>query len=357
MINRTALVRCILDTPEPVEISQLCELTGLSRPTVTGGLNQLVKLGWVEMVEGDTSTPRGGRPARRFGLSTQSFPVVGVVIRRNSIEAYVADFNMRIITELTRDTTSLNGENLEHSVTAIIADLFSHATMVDKTPSVIVVAVLGVVQDGHRILLSGAFPSLQGTRLHDALADEFSCPVLIENDANLSALAEARESGTPGPLVNLLLGPDIGCGIVIDDELYRGWHGAAGESCASGWHRAWTRLQQAEELMGSTLDVFISAAAGEEGAVMFIEKLARDVAVGLQQVISVMDPRRVVIGGEASLAGEALLKPLREHIVQNQQWETEIVFSVLGIRPLQRGTLLLGQDYVRSVLRSLPEQQ
>lgn len=70
-----------------------------------------------------------------------------------------------------------------------------------------------------------------GTALKDAIEERFGVPVVIDNDANMAAVGEGRHGAarTTGTFALITLGTNLGMGIVIDGEIYRGASGAAGE--------------------------------------------------------------------------------------------------------------------------------
>jgi predicted NBD/HSP70 family sugar kinase len=81
------------------------------------------------------------------------------------------------------------------------------------------------------VLQSREFGIPAGPGLHDAFASSFGTPVAVDNDANLAALAEYRLGAARGfsDAAVLTLGTNIGLGLILDGDLYRGAHGAAGE--------------------------------------------------------------------------------------------------------------------------------
>lgn len=70
-----------------------------------------------------------------------------------------------------------------------------------------------------------------GTRIRDALAGAFRRPVMVDNDANLAALAEATRGAARGAasVAVITIGTNIGLGLVFDGVVHRGANGAAGE--------------------------------------------------------------------------------------------------------------------------------
>jgi glucokinase len=188
--------------------------------------------------------------------------------------------------------------------------------------------------------------------LRDRLAAELDLPVVVDNDANAAAWAEhrygaGREGGDPMLLV--AVGTGIGGGIVAGGALLRGAHGYAGEpghqvvmpdgrpcgcgrrGCleqyasgealirsvragAAGDPAAATRLREVagdpERITGQL--VTTAARAGDRLARAAFEEVGRWLGFGLANLVQVLDPGLLVVGGGVAEAGELLLGPARE---------------------------------------------
>lgn len=188
--------------------------------------------------------------------------------------------------------------------------------------------------------------------LREELARALRRPVRLENDANAAAWAEYRfGAGRPGgdPLLLVTVGTGIGGGIVAGGRLLRGAHGFAGEPghqvvvpdgrpCGCGRRgcleqyasgpalvrsvRAAAAEQPAaaaglRELVGD-LDrltgplVTTAARAGDKLARDAFDQLGRWLGAGLADLVQLLDPELLVIGGGVAEAGELLLAPARE---------------------------------------------
>ena len=185
-----------------------------------------------------------------------------------------------------------------------------------------------------------------GVALGPEVAAATGLPVVVDNDANLAALAEARLGAGAGHRMVLFigLGTGIGAGLVIDGRIERG-RGFLGEvghmvldpsgpPCACGHRGCWEALVSGTALGRAAAEM---AAADPDGAVARAAAGARprgehlsaaaaaddpaaraDLAAagarlgrGLANLVVVLDPDVIVIGGAAAGAGEALLAPAR----------------------------------------------
>jgi glucokinase len=203
-------------------------------------------------------------------------------------------------------------------------------------------------------------------------------PCVIENDTNCGALAEATVGAGAGAAVVVYtnIGTGIGGGLVIDGRLYsrplggmeightKLWDRAAGEYCivehlCSGWSIArMARQRAAEGRMPRVLELaggkpeaiaarHVGSAAGEgDGpAVELVRQVAGDFAVALCNVITLLAPDRVIVGGGVALMGEVFFGPLRqavaERIFEPYAGGYEILPAALGEDVVLIGALLI----------------
>lgn len=204
-----------------------------------------------------------------------------------------------------------------------------------------------------------------------AMADNgFSCPVVVENDANVAALGEVWDGAAAeyASMVFVTIGTGIGGGIVIDHQILSGAHGAGGEightpiffeafdfACGCGGFHCLEQMCSAPNIVrvaGEILDeteeastlrhynggydtraIFDAARRGDDVAREVVRRVTQALGRGLAVVSAVVDPECIVIGGGVSHADETLLAPLREayqHYAFPQTKETPILKATLG---------------------------
>lgn len=189
----------------------------------------------------------------------------------------------------------------------------------------------------------------EGIAYRQTLADEFGLPVFVDNDANLAALAEATLGAGRGYRTVLMatLGTGIGGGLVIDGDVYRG-RGFAGEIghikvdvggplCTCGQQGCWETFasgrrldQMARDAVAAEPDGSIAelaegetpngrhlteaAIAGDDRARRLVAEVGGWLGVGIANLIAILDPDVVVIGGGVAHLGEILLRPARRAV-------------------------------------------
>jgi glucokinase len=131
---------------------------------------------------------------------------------------------------------------------------------------------------------------------------KFQLPVFVDNDQNCAALAEARAGAGRGKrkVFYVTVGTGIGGGLVVDGELYNGRYGAAEIGHVKMFERGRWR----------TVESLASGLAIERG-VSTVPEAARYLGVAVANMIAILNPDLVIVGGGVSLAGEKFFRPLR----------------------------------------------
>ncbi len=209
-------------------------------------------------------------------------------------------------------------------------------------------------QISRRLVYSPNLQKWEDIPIEGLLTECFGVPVKVENDANAAAVGEWAAGAAKGKkdVLYLTVSTGIGAGLILNNRLYRGSRGLAGEAghipvnpdgvicgcgrsgCleteASGTAIARLAAQAATTGKSEMLlayhqkkasaggieaeDVFAAAKRGDETAQRIIRRTTGYLAMGIAGMINMFNPEMIVIGGGVSQAGEALLEPLREQI-------------------------------------------
>jgi glucokinase len=215
------------------------------------------------------------------------------------------------------------------------------------------VAVPGLVDAKAGVVLTaGNLVGWSRVPLCDLLRAQLHVPVVIEHDANAAALGE-RWRGTAQDLENfafVALGTGIGVGIVLNGELYRGAHHAAGElgdlvvgreylgqdrggqgnlAQLIGGKTLRRRAKQATGDDMSAAEVVTHADDDEELAAM-ADEVADYLAMAIIAIAALLDPEAIIVGGGTAEAGEDLLDPVRERVASEVSAPPLIIASAFG---------------------------
>jgi glucokinase-like ROK family protein len=232
---------------------------------------------------------------------------------------------------------------------------------------------------------SPTMPGWERYPLREVLSREHACPVLLDNDANIMAIGE-RHRGVAHSVDNLLfvkLGTGIGCGIVVNGELYRGADGCAGDIghipvdprglvCACGnvgclealfgggalrrsgiaAARAGTSPALAARLANARVvtarDVAEAMAGGDPFCTRLVRTGARRLGTVLAGLVNIVNPAMIVIGGGLAGLGHPLLTEIRSEVYRRSTsiagGNLPIVRSELGSRAGVVGAAVLAGD-------------
>jgi glucokinase len=166
------------------------------------------------------------------------------------------------------------------------------------------------------------------------VADAVGVPAFLINDARAFGLAELRLGAGRGAssMVGLTLGTGVGGVFAIDGRVHQGHDGTAGEighhtidpdgpwcGCGNrGCLESFARADQIAAACGTaTAEEAVRAAqAGDARARAGLADIGRYLGIGIANMISVISPDRIVIGGGVAAAGELLLGPIRAEIAR-----------------------------------------
>ena len=157
-------------------------------------------------------------------------------------------------------------------------------------------------------------------------------PTEMINDARAFVLAESRLGAARGvdDVLGIVLGTGIGGGLVLGGRLFTGNSGNAGEvghqvlmrdgpPCGCGNRGCLEALARAEIIAvaaghATVADTAAAAASGDPRALSALREAGIWIGLGLANLVTVLTPEVVVVGGGVALAGDSLMKPLVEQL-------------------------------------------
>ena len=194
-------------------------------------------------------------------------------------------------------------------------------------------------------------------------------PTVVDNDANLGALAEVRYGAARGcdHAAYIKVSHGVGAGLIVDGRVFRGRAGTAGEIghvtidengpvCRCGNRGCLETLVASHVVIGllapsrgpdlSIADIVAMAERGDAACIRVLADTGRHVGVAAASLCNLVNPERLVIGGELALAGELLLGPMREvvgrYAVPSAVRSLDIRVAELGPRAQVLGAVALG---------------
>jgi len=363
--HNQSLVLQAIYRQETISRAAIARQTGLTRPAVSQIVGELMKAGLVAEVGRGKSS--GGKRPTLLSLVADAYNVIGVDIGGISTTGAVTDLRGRILTRASRPMDRRGGEAAIDTLCAVLDTLVAGAS----SPLLgIGVSTPGLVDPAGGIVRYAANLRWQDFDLKSRLQERYSVPVYVANDTNLAALGERFFGAGCGVsnMIIVMIGAGIGAGVIINDEIYHGSDGAAGEighiplvledgiPCACGRRGCLetvaserAMLARAQRLAAEHPDSLLNALsspdvsgemvvraveAGDATALALVQEIGNYLGLAVAILVNILNPQRVVIGGSLAGLGEPLLAAIRQTVQERAlpllSKDVEIVPSSLG---------------------------
>ena len=271
---------------------------------------------------------------------------IGVDVGGTKVAAGVVDEDGRILAKLKRSTPAASPSRTEQAIADAVTELLARHQV-----AAIGLGAAGFVDSAGATMLFAPNLAWRDEPLKQRVEERLGHQVVVENDANASAWAEARFGAARGyrDVMLVALGTGIGAAILIGGELYRGRWGMAGEPghvrvvpdgrlCGCGNRGCWEQycsgnalVAEAREFARRTPEGAIrllqlggggpesisgpvitqAAIEGDPAALRCFQTIGGWLGQGLADLAAILDPACFVIGGGVSEAGDLLLDPAR----------------------------------------------
>ncbi|MFA5398937.1 MAG: ROK family protein [Dehalococcoidia bacterium] len=319
-------------------------------------------------------------------------PVVAVDIGGTKIIAAVFDRDGAMLSRIYCLTLGSEGPaRVIKRIESTIVQVIEKAGLKRNQVGCIGIAAAGAIDINRGIVAdSPNIPHWQNIPLRDRLLESLGGPLFVLNDANAAALAEHRLGAGRGlnNLIYITVSTGIGGGMIVDGELYQGTDGSAAEighmiikiggpvckcgkrgcfeAMASGTaiaKLAQKRLRRGEQSsmpglahdkVGDVTAQVVAEAArkGDALARAVIEESAGYLGIGVANLVNLMNPQMIIIGGGVSKMGEMILRPTRKSMTANSielpARTVHLVRSQLGVDAELTGAALYARDMMRA---------
>lgn len=348
--------------------------TGLSRSTVSALVAELERAGAVvEQAIGDEGGQRArgqGRPPILLALDASAGAALGIDFGHRHLRVALADLSSTVLAETRRELDVDRAAATALDAAAEMVREVVAAAGVD--PSRLIGAGMGlpgpIDRASETVGSSVILPGWAGLRAGEEMAGRISVEVVVDNDANLGALAERSYGAARGEsdLIYIKASSGIGAGLILGGRLHRGTSGIAGELghvqvaadgaiCRCGNRGCLESVAAAPALLAAlrpthgddiTLRELVELArSGDPGCRRVLGDAGRAIGRVAADLCNHLNPGMVVVGGDLAAAGPALLDGIRESIqryaLPAAAAAVSVVAATLGDRAEVLGALAL----------------
>lgn len=377
----TTVLRLIWEEA-PLSRADIARRLDVSRSTVSEIVEALLPTGLI--IETGIGASRGGRRPIVLGFRDEAYTLLGVDVGASHVSVVAMNLRGRVLAWQSRPHRVQQDPAGTRALVATLCELCLASLDLEASPLVgIGIALPTPIDPRHPERVSRiALEHWSGVHGFEILGERYQVPVLLDNDANLGALAEHWWGATRGlsDFTFVKIATGIGAGHFIGGRIYRGAGGVAGEighvtidehgnPCACGNRGCLTTYVGTQQLADRasallpeyprstlragpiTTPVLAAAAhAGDPLASRVVQEAAEHIGTVVASMLNLMNPAVVVFGGSLCQLREHLLRPIREAVVRrtfvSAVASSDIVMTALGERGVALGAATLVLDAV-----------
>lgn len=361
----------------PISRPDISQKLGVNIVTVSNYIEDFIKNKLV--IEKELDISEGGRRPVLLDLNSEVIFAIGVGMNLANMVGLLVDIKGNIVlkTQIKKPGTSV--KEITEGIFEIIREIIRRSKNYTQNIKGIGVGIAGIInkQDGsirwpERISQHNYNYASVDLPLKDMIEKEFGLATVIENDATAACFGEQWSGLGPGVNNILYMVSGVGCGIMINGEIYTGNKGCAGEvsinnykeehlfSCSLGdpcFLRRWeidlgivqevknklsanpgegAKLKELTDNKIEDIDlksVFLAAKAGDRISAEALDIAAKKLGIRVAYLVNILNPEVVVIGGGLEEAGEEFLFRIKETIrtwaFREMTEDLKIVYSEL----------------------------
>jgi len=352
----------ILRKRGPISRPDISRDMGINVVTISNCIDEFIKNNLVFEKELDVSD--GGRRPLLLDLNPRAGFVIGVGLNLMNMVGLLVDLKGNIITKTQKERPRPSVKDISECVLDIVREILRRSKEYTANIHGIGVGIAGLVnkkngmihwpqKTDHYYTYASVDVPLKGL-----LEKEFNLPSLIENDATSACFGEHWLSLGQDYKNVLYMFSGVGCGILINGEVYRGAQGFAGENsiynykeqddfnCQAGlpcfikrWDVDLGISEEFSKLTSTPIEnidlknVFSAARTHNNAACAVLDKAARRLGIKIAYLVNLLNPEVVVIGGGLEEAGDEFLKrvasTVKDWSFRESTEDLKIVYSQL----------------------------
>ncbi len=310
---------------QPISRSEIAQKTNVSNATISYIVNSLLSENLV--VETTKGRSTGGRKPVFLEMNPKSKYMIGVDLSDYTVMYAVVDANLEVAycDRLVMNPDEDIEENLLH-LAKTLKRVFEKSEYKDKIVG-IGLGVSGVYDDKEDRVLTSEIRGIETVRIKNLFSSILDLPIWIENDANCTALAEIMKLKGVKNLFLFYMSKGIGGGIILDDRLYRGETGFAGEISKNAmivrngairtigdfFSETYFKRRIGKDMMlGDVMEEYNRR--GDKEVKILMDDLQRCMTAIFLNVVSLLDIRTIIVGGKYGTFDRAFLRKIEMDI-------------------------------------------
>lgn len=373
----------------PISRTDISRLTGLNIVTVSNYVNEFIEKDLVIEKGFDVST--GGRRPTLVELNPKFGYIIGVGLTAFNIVGILVDSKMQVICEVKKERPAQAGEAVIDKLVETVEEILNKSKVDAAKIKGLGIGIPGVVdEEGQTIRWLGAMGlsvvSISGVSLKDIFEKEFDIPTLVEHDAACGVFGERWFGFEAGIKDMIYMYTGVGCGLIINGQIYRGSTGSAGElgifnpteideeerrreSANLGtWELDLGIVYQAKQALKEGVksrifdlaenspdkidlaSVIEASKSGDKLANELLETAGRRLGKKIAFLVNLLNPEVVVVGGGIEQAGAVFMDSVKRTI---HYWSREENIRNLRIVPSRLGGNAVATGAVCLVLQRI----
>ena len=377
--NKHAALDLIRFAANGLSRTDLAEKMGLTRAAVSLIVNDLLESGVVQ--EAEVRSVPNGRPPVSLEINPTRGLVGAIDMGATHMSVAIADFTARILQEAEYSFNIKDGPKVcLAEANQNLLNLLESQGLSLSNISAIGIGVPGPVNtEAGMVVAPPIMPGWDRYPIRTSLEKMWGCPVTLNNDAELGALGEWAYGAGRGEknIAYIKVGSGIGAGLILNQQIYGGTTGAAGEighltidengplcncgnhGCLEAFAGGHAIASQGQLLVQSgkrTLlaelplekitahEVAEAARRGDLPAQEILRRAGTFIGIAIAGLINLFNPSIVIIGGGVAQVGDIITTPIRqavrERAMRASEQSVRITTGMLGRRSLLIGAIV-----------------
>src|SRR6267143_1738344 len=332
----TSLVVNLVKGGGPISRAELARQSKLSPATISGIVARLMRMGVLsEMPIGPSKL---GRPPVFLRLNERAGYVLGIKLTEHGLTTVITNLAAEVIHSAESEARLVGDPRAAlAAIEEAVRNALAESGIKRKIVLGIGIGLSGVIDAGQGVCRYSHILHWRDVALSDPLRRKLQIPVWVDNDVNTLAVAEKWFGAGVGlrHFLTVTVGRGVGLGIVLNGEIYRGAIGGAGEfghtvvapdgpPCQCGRSGCLEALVSEPVLVNrisarlgrqvATDEMVELAGSGDAVVTAVLAEAGQQLGVALANLVTLLNPERLIVSGEGTRLGPAMFDPMTETI-------------------------------------------